>query len=164
MERGREEQGLMEGGECGGGLMEGRECWGWGMSPCVRGEPPRPLASRCRRVSTPHRVLPPHRVSPALRVLPPRRVLPALRVSLPRRLSPHVSPLFACHLFSRVVVIARCQRVVLGVCSCSWCWTLVVVHGVARSPFPSGHATYMAWALVSFAIRCAPSSWGCKQG
>ena len=37
MERGREEQGLMEGGESGG-LMEGRECWGWGMSPCVCGE------------------------------------------------------------------------------------------------------------------------------
>ena len=28
------------------GLMEGRECWGWGMSLCMRGEPPRPLASR----------------------------------------------------------------------------------------------------------------------
>ena len=38
MERGREEQGLMKGGESGGGLMEGRECWGWWMSLCVRGE------------------------------------------------------------------------------------------------------------------------------
>ena len=38
MERGREEQGLMEGGESGGGLMEGRECWGWGVLLCVHGE------------------------------------------------------------------------------------------------------------------------------
>ena len=79
---------------------------------------------------------------------------------------------------SRLVAVSRCQWVVvLGVCGCWWCWALVairgwwcgdgvvswsggvvvVVHWVARSP-------YVAWALSSFAIRCAPSSWGCKRG
>ena len=83
------------------------------------------------------------------------------------------------------VVVQRCQWVVvLGICSCSLCWAfvtihawwcghsvvswsggvIVVVHRVAHSPFPSAHVTYMAWALGSLAIWCAPSSWGCKQG
>ena len=30
--------------------------------------------------------------------------------------------------------------------------------------FPSAHITYVAWALRSFAILLAPSSWGCKRG
>ena len=79
---------------------------------------------------------------------------------------------------SRLIAMSHCQWVVvLGVCGCSWCWALVaihgwwcghsivlwsggvvvLVHGVACSP-------YMAWVLGSSAIRCAPSSWGCKQG
>ena len=149
MERGREEQGLMEEGECGGGLMEGRECWGWGISLCVCGKPPHPLAS--------------HDGVPLL-----SRVDSSSRVAS----SSHVASLM-CVAFSSCVTSLRMLPVFMCRCDCMlssgavsgwWCWALVVVHGVACSPFPSIHMMYMAWALISFAIRCAPSSWGCKQG
>ena len=92
------------GGECGGGLMEGWECWGWGMSPSMRGEPPRPLASR-DGVPLSSRAVSSSRVASPTCVASPTRVAFSSRVTssspvASRVASLRVSPVFAC----------RCRR------------------------------------------------------
>ena len=205
----------MKGGESGGGLMEGRECWGWWMSSCVRGEAGTSSVVIARRLLVACRLLFACRLPVACRLLFAYRFLFACRLPIACRL--------ACRLSSCVVVVPRCQWVVvLDVCGFSWCRAPVAIRGWwcghvvvswsggeasssssmgGRSPFASAHAssglvcyptvvlglqtrsvrwgamkmgwpltfpcaqvTYVAWALRSFAIVLALSSWGSKQG
>ena len=130
MERGREEQGLMEGGECGGGQMEGRECWGWGMLPCMRGEPPRLLASYdgvllSSRVDSASCVASSSRVACSSCVTSPTCVAfsSCVTSSLPVA-SLHVSPVFVC-----------CCRRTLSVGGGAGRLQLLVVLGPRRRPW-----------------------------
>ena len=197
----------MEGGECGGGLMEGRECWGWGMSPCMCGEPPLPLAScdgvlLLLHVNSLSRVASLSHVASLSRVACSSRVASSSPVAS-RVASLHMLPVFACRCRRTLSVGGGAGHlwllVVLGACHHPWGGPLNIpqhphdvcgvgahlvhylvcaiilglqtrlVMGGAKTAgwlltFPSAHITYVAWALCSFAILLAPSSWGCKRG
>ena len=171
MERGREEQGLMEGGEGGGGLMEGRECWGWWMSPCVRGEAGSlsVVVPRWRPVVVARRLL------VACRVLFACSFLFACRLPIACRL--------ACRLSSPVA----CLRVSLssGAVNGWWCWVFAASRGGwcghvvvvvswsggeasssssmgCRSPFPSAHAStgLICYLTVVLGLQTRSVRWG----
>ena len=115
------------------GLMEGRECWGWGMSPCVRGEPPHLLASRngiplSSRVDSASRVASSSRVACSSRVASPMHVafsscVASLSPVTSRVASLHVSPVFTC-----------CCRRTLSVGGGAGRFWLLVVLGPRRRP------------------------------
>ena len=171
MERGREEQGLMEGGEGGGVLMEGRECWGWWMSPCVRGE-----------AGSSSVVVPRWRpVVVACRLLVACRVLFACRFLCARRLP------IACRLACRLSSPVACLHVSLssGAVNGWWCWVFAASHGGwcghvvvvvswsggeghrrrpwgGRSPFPSAHASagLVCYPTVVLGLQMRSVRWG----
>ena len=130
-----------EGGESGGGLMEGRECWGWWMLPCMRGEAGSSPVVVTRRLLVACHVLFACRLPVACRLLFACRVLFACRLPI------------ACRLSSRVIVVSRCQWVVvLGVCGFSWCRAPVAIRG-----WWCGHVVVL-WsggeASSSSSVRC----------
>ena len=117
----------MKGGESGGGLMEGRE-WGWWMLPCVRGEAEtssvvvtcRLLVACCLLFTC--CLLFACCLPVACCLLFACRFLFVCRLPIACRL--------ACRLSSHVIVVPRCQWVVvLGVCGFSWCQAPVAICG-----------------------------------
>ena len=148
----------MKGGESGGGLIEGRECWGWWMLPCMRGEAGTSSVVVARRLLITCRLLFMCRLPVACCLLFACRFLFACRLPIVCRLAcrlPIVCRL-ACRLSLRVVVVPRCQWVVvLGVCGFSWCRAPMAIHGwwcghvvVSWSGGEASSSSSMGWPLT----------------
>ena len=88
-------------------------------------------------------------------VLDPRRRPWGGPLTIPQR--PHdvrgVGARLVCYPVCAVVLGLQTRLVKGGAMTTGWPLT-----------FPSAHITYVAWALRSFAILLAQSSWGCKRG